>query len=205
VAEHLPVSASRIRVVPHGVHLPASRSPGGKEKVILHIGAIQRRKNVVRLVEAFEACPSGWSLVLAGSVGYGGSEIIERIEASPRRDGISITGYLPDDQMARQYARASILAFPSLAEGFGLPVLEAMANGVAVLTSNGSALKEVAGDAAVLVDPHETDSIREGLMSLMESEELRVSYAEKGFVRAKEFTWEHTAGKTWSVYEELLG
>jgi len=205
LSEHLSVDPARIRVVRHGVHAPPRPPALDKEPVILHVGAIQRRKNIQRLVEAFEACPTGWRLVLAGSVGYGGSQIIDRIEASPRRDDIEIVGYLPSHQLALLYARAGILAFPSLGEGFGLPLLEAMANGVAVLTSNGSALREVAGDAAFLVDPLDAESIRAGITLLIESDSLRKDYARRGLTRSKQFSWERAVAETWNVYQELLG
>jgi len=205
VCELLKVEGSRVRVVHHGVRLPVSVAQQEREAVILHVGAIQRRKNVLRLVEAFEGCPRGWNLVLAGSTGYGAGEILERIGRSPRHGDIHVTGYVSSGELQRLLARARILAFPSLAEGFGLPLLEAMANGVAVLTSNSSALVEVAGDAALLVDPLATDSIREGLTQLMTSSSLRTELTQKGFRRVKRFSWEKAVAGTWSVYEELLG
>jgi len=205
VCDLLSVERSRVRVVHHGVHVPALPVEGERERWILHVGAIQRRKNVLRLLEAFEICPAGWRLVLAGSSGYGGSEILRRIADSPRRGDIDVVGYVDDIELRRMLARASILAFPSLAEGFGLPVLEAMASGVAVLTSDGSALREVAGDAAMLVNPLDAEAIRDGLALLMESDELRATYASQGLERAKQFSWEKAVAGTWAVYRELLG
>ena len=119
----------------------------------MSVGAIQRRKNIVRLVEAFEQLASGWKLVLAGSFGFGSEAALQRIERSPRKQDIQVLGYVSDSQLEELYRRASIFAFPSLDEGFGMPVLDAMARGVPVLTSNVSAMPEVAGDAALLVDP----------------------------------------------------
>ena len=121
--------------------------------MILNVGAIQTRKNIARLVEAFERVDAPWKLVLAGSNGYGAAGILARIQASPARDRISVLGYVPLSELSALYRRASVFAFPSLDEGFGMPVLEAMAAGAAVLTSDRSALPEVAGDAALLVDP----------------------------------------------------
>ena len=100
--------------------------------------------------------------MLAGSNGYGAEEILARIENSPARDRIRVTGYVSAADLAGWYARAAIFAFPSLDEGFGMPVLEAMAAGVPVITSNRSALPEVAGDAALLVDPDDTRGSRPG-------------------------------------------
>jgi glycosyltransferase involved in cell wall biosynthesis len=199
----LGVERSRLRVIEHGVRcVPPSGEP--REKVVLHVGAIQHRKNVARLVEAFEHVPEGWRLVLAGSAGYGAEQILARIESSSRRADIDVLGYVTCRQLAGWYRRASIFAFPSLDEGFGMPVLEAMANGVPVLTSNRSALPEVTGDAALLVDPADAESITDGLRRLSGDEELRGALREKGYRHASQFTWETAVAKTWKVYRELL-
>ena len=148
------VEPSRIRVIHHGARpAPPPNHAVPREPIILSVGAIQRRKNIVRLVEAFEQLPAGWKLVLAGSFGFDSEAARERIERSPRKQDIQVLGYVSDPQLEELYQRASIFAFPSLDEGFGMPVLDAMARGVPVLTSNVSAMPEVAGDAALLVDP----------------------------------------------------
>ena len=150
----LDVEPARVHVVHHGVRRLDRRAAGTpREKVILNVGAIQKRKNIARLVEAFEQVDPEWQLVLAGSNGYGAEEILARMDASPARDRILVTGYVSPAELAAGIARAAIFAFPSLDEGFGMPVLEAMAAGTPVITSNRSALPEVAGDAALLVDP----------------------------------------------------
>ena len=204
VGQLLGIATERIRVVPHGVRFPV----GGRvarEKIILHVGAIQKRKNILRLVEAFENTGADWRLVLAGSAGYGSEEILGRIAASPRRSDVEVLGYVSGAGLADLYGRASVFAFPSLDEGFGMPVLEAMASGVPVLTSNRSALPEVAGDAALLVDPVDTEAITSALRRLTEDETLRDELIERGLRRAAGFTWEESVRKTWAVYEELLG
>lgn len=200
----LGVERGRLRVVPHGVRLRPLAAATRRERTILHVGALQRRKNLIRLVEAFERIEPGWRLVLAGGCGYGADEILERIRQSPRRSDIAVLGYVSDRRLAELYARASIFAFPSLDEGFGLPVLEAMASGVPVLTSGRAALAEVAGDAAVLVDPEDTEAIAEGLRSLTQDAVLREDLAAKGRRRAAAFSWEQAAAQTWAVYQELL-
>jgi glycosyltransferase involved in cell wall biosynthesis len=200
----LHVEPRRVHVVHHGIRaleLPRAE----REPVVLSVGAIQKRKNIARLVEAFEAVESPWRLVLAGSEGFGASAILERIARSPARDRIIVTGYLTQEQLAGWYARASVFAFPSLDEGFGMPVLEAMAAGIPVLTSNRSALPEVAGDAAVLVDPERSDAIAEGLRRLTGDSALRSSLVEKARARTAPFSWSKAAGETWAVYRELLG
>lgn len=203
VEELLGVERARLRVIHHGVRAPA---PGGgaREKVVLHVGAVQRRKNVARLVEAFEALGPDWRLVLAGGAGFGAEEIFRRIEASRARGRITVTGYLPRAELDRWYKSAAIFAFPSLDEGFGMPVLEAMAAGLPVVTSSRSALPEVAGDAALLVDPLDTGALADALHRLAAEPGLRETLTTRGFARAAGFTWEKAAEATWLVYKELV-
>lgn len=203
VVSLLGAPASRVRVIHHGVRLLAY-PPAKREPIVLNVGAIQKRKNIVRLVQAFETLDSGWRLALAGSFGYGAEEIRARIAASSARERISVLGYLPPEELAAWYARASIFAFPSLDEGFGMPVLEAMAAGAAVLTSNRSALPEVAGDAAALVDPEDAGALAGRLRELAENEDLRRDMGSRGVARARLFTWEKAVRETWDVYRELL-
>ena len=200
----LGVERTRIRVVHHGVRAPAPAPASKREKVILHVGAIQKRKNIVRLVEAFEQAGGGWRLVLAGAGGYGAEEILARIAGSPARERILVTGYVTAETLALWYRRASIFAFPSLDEGFGMPVLEAMAAGVPVMASDRAALPEVAGDAALAVDPVRSDAIAGALDRLIHDEALRAELAERGVRRAAGFTWEKAAATTWAAYRELL-
>jgi glycosyltransferase involved in cell wall biosynthesis len=201
----LHVDPSKIRVVHHGVRpVPPSTQNFPREPVILSVGAIQRRKNTVRLVEAFEETPPGWKLILAGSLGFDSEAAMERIARSSRKQDISVLGYVPDHKLEELYQRASIMAFPSLDEGFGMPVLDAMARGVPVLTSNVSAMPEVAADAALLVDPTDVQSIASGLCRLAESAELREKLIGAGIARSKEFSWKKSVEATWRIYEALL-
>jgi len=205
VQDLLKVEPARIRVIPHGARrAPASAAPVTREHMILFVGALQRRKNIVRLVEAFEQTAPGWKLALAGSLGFGAQEALDRIEASPRRADIQALGYVSGAMLEDLYRRASIFAFPSLDEGFGMPVLDAMSRGVPVLTSNVSALPEVSGDAARLVDPTDAAAIAEGLRELIENQALRQELIGKGLARSREFTWEKAVEGTWKVYQELL-
>jgi glycosyltransferase involved in cell wall biosynthesis len=200
----LGVEAARIRVVHHGIRpLPVvARSP---EKIVLHVGAIQERKNIARLVGAFAAMPEGWKLVLAGSAGYGAAAIFQEIESSARRSDILITGYVSEQQLAEWYARASIFAFPSLDEGFGMPVLEAMRAGVAVIASDRSAVPEVCGGAALLVDAMDELAISASLIELAADEPLRSRLESLGRTHAKQFSWERAAADTWKVYQQAAG
>ena len=203
VEDLLGIPKSRIRVVHHGVTQGSTRSLLSK-RTILFVGAIQTRKNVVRLVQAFEQTEPGWKLILAGSAGYGAEEVLRAIERSPRRADIRIPGYVTTEALEELYRTASIFAFPSLDEGFGMPLLEAMVHGIPVLTSNSSALAEIAGRAALLVDPHSTSAIADGLDELMRNDELRQNLGTQGIARSAEFSWGKTIEKTWSVYKELL-
>lgn len=200
----LGVDAARVRVVHHGVRMLLQPAEMPREKLILNVGAIQTRKNIARLVAAFEALGPEWTLVLAGSNGFGAAEIRQRIAASPARARILAPGYVPPDELGALYRRAAVFAFPSLDEGFGMPVLEAMAAGTPVLTSNRSALPEVAGDAALLVDPLDLESLVAGLRELTFNEDLRRDLARKGKARAELFTWEQAVRETWNVYREIL-
>jgi glycosyltransferase involved in cell wall biosynthesis len=203
VEDLLGVERARIRVVHHGVYAPPLGNDS-RENVILFVGALQKRKNLGRLVDAFERVASGWKLVLAGSTGFGADAILQKIERSPRRPDIEVTGYVTDAELERLYARARVFAFPSLDEGFGMPVLDAMARGVPVLTSNRSALPEVAGDAALLVDPENGDEITAGLERLTRDEGLQRELARRGLERSAGFSWGAAAERTWVVYRELL-
>jgi len=200
VSDLLGVEPSRIRVIPHGVH-PAPPSLCQREKIVLFVGVLQKRKNLLRLIEAFEALPEEWRLMLAGAPsGYGADAILERARAHPR---VQITGYLATPALEQLYARASIFAFPSLDEGFGIPVLEAMAHGLPVVTSNTSALPEVAGDAALLVSPEDPSEIAAALLRLAQNDDLREQLARRGMAQAQTYTWSNTVTATYAVYREL--
>ncbi|HEY2843417.1 MAG TPA: glycosyltransferase family 1 protein [Bryobacteraceae bacterium] len=204
--EHLGVEPARIRVIPHGVHVPVETSRAGAQNLVLFVGAIQRRKNVARLVRAFESMPASWRLALAGAAdGFGAAAELAAIESSPRKNDIDVLGYVTSAELDALYRRARIFAFPSLDEGFGMPVLEAMAHSVPVITSARSALPEVAGDAALLVNPEDTEEIAAALLRMASDEALRDDLARRGRERALQFTWQAALEKTWDVYREVAG
>jgi glycosyltransferase involved in cell wall biosynthesis len=205
VQELLKVEASRIRVIPHGTRAPDRvRQNAARENLVLTVGAVQKRKNIGRLVQAFERMPAGWRLAIAGAAsGYGAAEELRAVEQSPRRADIDVLGYVSYLALEELYQRASIFAFPSLDEGFGMPVLDAMARGVPVVTSRRSALPEVAGDAGLLVDPERVEELSDALLKLARDQALRQDCARRGLVRAAEMTWDAAVERTWSVYQEL--
>jgi len=204
VVSLLGVDPAKVHVVHHGTRL-LEFPVAPREKIVLNVGAIQKRKNIARLVEAFETVDPDWRLVLAGSPGFGSAEIVARIARSPARERIAVPGYVSPADLAALYARARIFAFPSLDEGFGMPVLEAMAAGVPVVTSNRSALPEVAGAAAILVNPDDTEALGQALRELARNEELCNEMARLGAERARLFTWSKAVRETWDVYREVLG
>ncbi len=194
--------ADRVHVVPHGVRWPLSvPSLDARKPAVLSVGAVQTRKNTARLITAFAALPPPWELWIAGSLGHGAEQMLASARTHPR---IRLLGYVEDRDLERLYREAAIFAFPSLDEGFGIPVLEAMAHGLPVLTSNRSALPEVAGGAGLLVDPFDEESIAEGLRELTDPIQA-ARFAALGRERAKHFTWERSAQESAAVYEKVLG
>ncbi len=204
VRELLGVEQARIRVAPHGVRLP-ERVPHRRQPVVLHVGAIQKRKNLVRLVRAFRALPEPWRLALAGGRGYGAGEVFAEIASSPARERIEVLGYVSRERLEQLYATAGLLAFPSLDEGFGIPVLEAMAWGLPVVASNRSALPEVGGDAVCYIDPFREEELAETMRRLAADEELRERLSKLGRERAARFRWEDSARAVAAVYREAAG
>jgi glycosyltransferase involved in cell wall biosynthesis len=203
VEQLLGVEPARVRVIPHGVDVPTVM-PAARENLVLFVGAIQKRKNIAGLVKAFERLPGSWRLALAGATGgFGAEEQLRAVEGSPRRADIAVLGYVSDAELSALYSRAAMFAFPSLDEGFGMPVLDAMAHGVPVITSRCSALPEVAGDAALLVDPQDPDELGEEMLRLASDENLRQELSRRGRERALLFPWDAAVERTWGVYREL--
>jgi O-antigen biosynthesis alpha-1,2-mannosyltransferase len=198
----LRIPASRIRVIHHGV-LPRKIPSLPREKIVLCVGAIQRRKNQAALVRAFRALPEDWQLILAGSEGYEAAETRAAIDQSPCKQRIHITGYIPDTELAEWYAKAMIFAFPSLDEGFGMPVLEAMAAGIPVIAGNRSSLPEVAGDAALLLNPSVESELQAALETVASNEAIRNKLIDAGLERARLFTWQTAVDRTAQVYREF--
>ena len=213
VRDYLNYPESRITVIYHGVDPIPDLPPAELEDFrhrhqleapfLLCVGAIQVRKNISRLVQAFERMGGDCLLVLAGSDGTGAEQIRQQIQASPARERIRLLGYVDQDTLAKLYRTAAAFAFPSLDEGFGLPVLEAMSAGLPVVTSNRSALGEVAGEAALRVDPDQTEGIQLALERVLFDTDCRQRLIEAGYKRAAEFTWEKTAAATLKVYRRL--
>jgi glycosyltransferase involved in cell wall biosynthesis len=180
---------------------------------LLFVGGLEPRKNLRMLLRAFATLPASTrpKLVLAGAPVHwipGGPEIMTSAMRSldpAVRDDVIITGYVSTEQKLGLLSGAEALVYPSVYEGFGMPVLEGMACGTPVLTSEVSSLPEVAGDAALLVDPYETSSIADGMERLLTDDALRARLKEAGLARAKTFTWEETARHTAKVLHRAAG
>jgi glycosyltransferase involved in cell wall biosynthesis len=190
VVELLGVPADRIRVIPNGVSDVFSQDGQAEEgDYVLAVGTLEPRKNLPRLAEATRRL--GVELRVAGASGWG--------DVALPQDGVRTLGRVSDQELARLYRGARCLAYPSLAEGFGIPIVEAMASGTPVVTSRGGATEELAGRAAVLVDPLDVASIAAGLE---EATARREELVRAGLERARAFTWGETAHRTAEVYRE---
>lgn len=176
------------------------------ERFILFVGGITPLKNFGNLLRAFRelAGEVPHQLVAAGFKRWKYSEDMALIEEFGLEDRVRFLGFVPDADLAAIYNRAEVFAMPSLYEGFGMPVLEAMACGCPVVTTNTGCSPEVAGDAAILVDPYDPGDIAEGIRRVLGDEEIRNRLVEKGLQRAKEFSWEKCARETLRLLESLV-
>ncbi len=180
------LSIDRLRDVRNSYNLPGD--------FVLFVGTVEPRKNLSRLIEAFEKVDDkALHLVIAGKLGWKYRAILKQIATSPKRRYIHMIGYVAEADKPYIMKLARVFAWPSLYEGFGLPVLEAMTVGTPVVTSNVSSLPEVAGDSALLVNPYNTDEIAQAISNLNNDETLREQYIARGLQRSKNFTWEKCA------------
>ena len=165
----------------------------------LFVGSLDPRKNFERIFSAFSRLnplDRGLHLVIVGATGWKNGGFLEMLRGHPLRRHIRMPGYVSPRQLVSYYRNAICLLFPSLYEGFGLPILEAMHYGAPVITSNASSMKEVAGDSALLVNPHDTGDIAAAMNRLFLDGQLRKNLTASGFARAKEFSWKKCAEKT---------
>lgn len=219
IQQYLAPPADRVKIIPYGVtplFRPLPRTQVKKhletefnisDPYILYVGALTVRKNIKRALEAFalisDQMPS-LRFILVGPRSWKQSPVEEIIERLDIGDKILLTGPLTDKDLPALYNGAELFIFPSLYEGFGLPVLEAMACGTPVLTSNLSSLPEVTGDAAKLVDPIDVNAIAQAMTQVLQNPALAATMREKGLRRAQQFTWERTATQTLALYKKVL-
>ena len=174
----------------------------------LVVGTLQPRKNIERIIAAHESFPADFRrefpLIIVGRNGWGSERLIARLKAYENRNEIRWLQRV-DDQVKRSLMQqASAIVFPSLCEGFGLPILESFASGAPVITSNITAIPEVAGNAAWLVDPYDVDDIGNAMMSLVQDKDLVRQYVKNGLMRAKQFTWAECTRKTIEIYKNVI-
>jgi glycosyltransferase involved in cell wall biosynthesis len=180
---------------------------GLQRPFILSVGTIQPRKNYTRLIHAFVWLrQKGYDLdlVIVGGRGWLEDSIYQTVQDTRMQEYVHFIGYADENDLPPLYSAAECLAFPSLYEGFGLPILEAMACGTPVVTSNVSSLPEVAGDAALIVDPYDTESIAHAIQRLLDDTTLRSHLVQKGYKRAGHFSWDESARKLRQIYGNML-
>lgn len=178
------------------------------ERFILAVGNLQPRKNLLRLIEAFGALrQAGYRehrLILVGQSRWKESDLLTAIQGLGLENEIITTGYVPDEHLAAIYSAADVFVYPSLYEGFGLPPLEAMACGTPVITSATSAIPEVVGDAALLVEPTDVRALAVALERVLSNPDERQRLGKAGMARAAQFSWNETARRTLDVYHDVL-
>lgn len=195
---------AKIKVIYPALPQKETTKKSKRENFILYIGTLEPRKNLEGVIKAFSILKSkGYpqKLVIAGRKGWDYQNIFKTIKRLNLQNEVIYKGYVSEKEKQELYEKASLFVWPSFYEGFGLPVLEAMAYGVPVVTSNTSSLPEVVGDAGILVNPHNPEDIAAGMIkALKEPEKL----AKKGLKRAKQFALKHMIKQTLAVYEEVI-
>lgn len=219
IVDYFDIPEGKVHVIPWGVD-ERFCAPAGEEQTekirtkldlkrpyILCVGDLHPRKNQANLIRAYtilrEKYNIPFNLVLAGREIYKVDEIYNLAQSSSSRHSIIFTGYITFDELRALYQCASIFVFPSLHEGFGLPVHEAMASGVPVVSSDRDALPEVAGDAALFVDPLDADSIAAAILRVIEDTKLREEMIARGHRQVQQFSWKESARKLLALYRDV--
>jgi alpha-1,3-rhamnosyl/mannosyltransferase len=220
--EHLGIDGDRIVAVHHGVEpgFTTAEVEGERDVLmnryglrdgvpyLLSVATREPKKNLSRLLRAYrlvvEHDPDAPRLALAGKKGWGEGSLPEEARALGIQHKVAFLGYIPNEDLPRLYRHATLFLFPSIYEGFGMPLLEAMACGCPVLASRASAIPEVTGDAAALVDPDDTEALAAEIEALLGDDARRADLARRGMERAAGFTWEETARRTLEAYGRLL-
>ncbi len=208
------IDAKKFRPLPKAEILPVMKKHGLEYKsYLLYLGTIEPRKNLLSLIRGYaitakKLCSEGKNvpkLVLAGKLGWYYDEILKESENKGVSDNVRFLGFINDEDKAALYCGAIAFAFPSLFEGFGIPIVEAMACGTPVLTSRSSSIIEIAESTSVMIDLKNSDkNISDGLYKLCTDEKLREQLSDSGIERAKHFTWEMAGEKTYAYYREIV-
>jgi glycosyltransferase involved in cell wall biosynthesis len=221
IAARFSLPRTKIRAIPLGVD--AAYRPRTAEEMLATLGrhglehsayllvvaTLEPRKNLARLVRAYAALPTATKarhpLVIVGARGWLNQELERTLAPLEASGTVRRLGYIAEHELPQIYAGAHAFAFPSLYEGFGLPVLEAMASGVPVLTSNVSSLPEVAGDAALTVNPNDEDALRDGLVRLLDDLAWRTNASARGIARSRDYPWSRCVDATIDAYRAVNG
>jgi glycosyltransferase involved in cell wall biosynthesis len=191
----------------HEISETLSRFNLGYKNFILAVGTIEPRKNLLTTIKAYQKLKQNFKakfpLVIIGMKGWQNSDFDNSLQGSDMT-GINILGYVSQPDLLNIYSAAGLFVYPSLYEGFGLPILEAMASGVPVITSNRASLPEVAGDAAITIEPHDVDALADNMLRCLDDVDFSKKMTQKGIDRAKEFTWDRCARQTVGVYKSVL-
>ncbi|MCS7064522.1 MAG: glycosyltransferase family 4 protein, partial [Methylacidiphilales bacterium] len=216
---HWAIPAHHITVTYNGVnpafHPPSENSPPTTQPphptsppYILYVGNLHPRKNLVRLLQAFvhlrQTTTLPHRLKIVGQVAWMAHDIFATVRAHRLQDQVDFTGYVTESDLIHLYQHAAVTVYPSLYEGFGLPVLEAMACGCPVVSSATTSIPEIAGDAAVLVDPYNPRAIAEGICRILQNPDLAATLRQKGLAQAQKFTWTACARATLTAYQKAL-
>ena len=187
--------ADDVKTVRSKYNLPAS--------YLLFVSSLEPRKNIDLLIEALEKADTDIPLVLVGWQAWGEKRWLEKIKQIDMKNRVYLIGHVPDDDLRMIYNGAQALVYPSLYEGFGLPIVEAMACGCPVICSDTASMPEVAGKAAVLIDPADSDDLARAIETLVYDSEFRARLIQEGFTRAAGFTWEQTARQTLDLFKSV--
>jgi glycosyltransferase involved in cell wall biosynthesis len=210
------ISPAKIDVVHNGVDasfqpLPADQVASFRQqkrlpdRFILFVGTLEPRKNIVRLIEAYAMLPKERPpLVLVGGKGWFYDEIFARVEELELTGDVRFAGFVPAEELPLWYNAADLFVYPSIYEGFGLPALEAMACGTAVITSTASSLPEVVGEAGQLVDPADTDAMANAMAQVLAKSDLQQEMIAAGLAQAAGFSWHNAARGTVDSYRRAL-
>ncbi|MCC7243824.1 MAG: glycosyltransferase family 4 protein [Acidobacteria bacterium] len=220
ILRYFDIPAAKVQVIPNAIDERFLTPPdeGTTDRVrqryqldhpfVLYVGNIKPHKNLERLIDAFGRArgdgPAGLKLVVVGDEVSKYPSLRQMVHRHKLDKHVRFLGFQPQETLASFYRLASVFVFPSLYEGFGLPPLEAMACGTPVITSNVSSLPEVAGDAALLVDPYDTDAIADGIRRVLDDDTLRQELVALGLARARQFSWADSVARIREVYREVL-
>jgi glycosyltransferase involved in cell wall biosynthesis len=214
IQEHYQVRPKKIGVVYPGsptfsehIHSPISDDEKLPGKYLLFVGTLEPRKNLRAILDAFALLDTereDVDLVVVGNIGWKTKDVMSLLKEHRYRSRIYFTGYVDASRLSFIYRNALCLLYPSLYEGFGFPILEAMAHGVPVITSNVSSMPEVAGDAALLVDPNDIKSLADSMNKILVNGDMRNIMVSKGYERVREFSWKRCAEETLGIFEKVL-